>query len=194
MKRTHELLQPTVEQVKEEIKRVNYQRKFQRMVLNSLYTLVVVAAFSILLSTAFLPVLKIYGSSMTPTICEGEIVVVLKGTEFQQGDIVGLWYGNKLLVKRIIACPGQWVNIDPQGNVYVDELLLEEPYLQEKQLGDCNIEMPCQIQEDRFFVLGDHRSISQDSRNTVVGNIPKDQISGKVVFRIWPFEKFGTIK
>lgn len=194
MKKSAEIKRPNIEQLQTELNRLSYRSKYRKVLLSTIYTLIVVAAFSILISATFLPVLKIYGSSMTPTVSEGDIVVALKGSAFEKGDVIGLWYGDKLLVKRVIAGPGQWVNIDREGNVYVDDQLLDEPYLAEKAFGDCNIELPCQIPDDRYFVLGDHRATSQDSRNTVVGNIAKEQIVGRIIFRIWPFDRIGTVQ
>ena len=131
---------------------------------------------------------------MTPTISEGEIVVALKGSSFMSGDVVALWYNNKLLVKRVIAGPGEWVDSDEDGNVYVDGELLDEPYVTEKALGDCNLDLPYQVGDERYFVMGDHRSTSQDSRNTAVGCIAEEQIVGRIVFRVWPFDKIGKIE
>ena len=194
MKKQIELDHPDINQPEAEVDIVSYNSRFKKVLFNTVYVLVIVAAFSIIVSTVFLPVLKIYGSSMNPTVNEGDIVVALKGSNFDQGDVIGLWYGNKLLVKRVIAGPGQWVDIDQDGNVYVDDKLLDEPYISEKAVGDCDIDLPCQIPEDRYFVMGDHRLTSQDSRSTVVGNIAEEQIVGRIVFRIWPFSRLGTIQ
>lgn len=149
-----------------------------------------------LVATIFLPVLRIYGTSMSPTVNEGEIVVSLKGAEFEKSDIVALYYGNKLLVKRYIAGPGQWVDIDLDGNVYVDGELLDEPYLEDgaKAFGDTTITLPYQVPDGRYFVLGDNRATSQDSRSTTVGCIAEEQIVGKIVFRVWPLNEFGKIQ
>lgn len=192
MKNTDEQL-PSIEQLTAELRREKHKRRYSRTLRSTVYALIVVAAVAVLVATIFLPVLRIYGTSMTPTVSEGEIVVSLKGSEFKQGDIVALWYGNKLLVKRVIAGPTQWVNIDASGNVFVDGVMLDEPYLTERALGDCNIGLPYQVPDGRFFVMGDHRSVSQDSRNTAVGCIADEQIVGKIVFRIWPLDNFGRI-
>lgn len=185
---------PTVEQLKEELHRVKYKKRYKRVLRSTIYTLVVVAAFAVLVATIWMPVLQIYGASMTPTLEEGDIVVSVKGTDFKTGDLVCFYLGNKLLVKRYIAGPGQWVNIDADGNVYVDDRLLEEPYITEKALGDCNIELPYQVPDNRIFCLGDHRATSVDSRNTAVGCVSEEQIVGKIIFRVWPLGNFGTLK
>ena len=130
---------------------------------------------------------------MTPTLQEGEIVVAVKGSSFQTGDIIGCWYGNKLLIKRYIAGPGDWVNITEDGTVFVNEVELNEPYLEEKALGDCNIDLPYQVPDSRYFVIGDHRATSVDSRNTTVGCIAEEQVIGKIIFRIWPLTEFGRL-
>lgn len=184
---------PDIELLQAELSRVRYQRRYGRILRSTVYSLIVVAAVAVLVAVLLLPVLQIYGSSMSPTLQEGDIVLSVKGSELEPGDLVSFYIGNKLLVKRFIAGPGQWVDMDEQGNVYVDEILLEEPYLTEKALGDCNIELPYQVPENRIFVLGDHRTSSVDSRNTAVGCIAEEQIVGKIIFRVWPFSSFGTI-
>lgn len=185
---------PTVDQLKSELERVTYQKRYRSVLRSTVYTLLISAACAVLIATVFLPILQIYGSSMTPTLGEGDIVVSVKGMDFEAGDLISFYVGNKLLVKRYIAGPGQWVDIDDEGNVYVDDVLLDEPYVFEKALGDCNIELPYQVPESRYFVLGDHRISSVDSRNTSVGCVGEDQIVGKIVFRIWPFSRFGAVE
>lgn len=185
---------PGTEQLDEAIKTLKHRSRFRTVLRSTIYGLIVVAAVSVLVATIFLPVLRIYGNSMSPTVSEGEYVVCVKGSSFKQGDVVGLWYGNKLLVKRVIAGPFQWVDIDKDGNVYVDGELLDEPYLVEKALGDCNITLPYQVPDERYFVMGDHRSVSQDSRNTAVGCIAEEQIVGKIFFRVWPLDRFGPVQ
>ena len=185
---------PSVDQLRAELKRVRYRKRYGSVLRSTVYTLLISAACAVLVATIFLPILQIYGTSMTPTLSEGEIVVSVKGMDFQTGDLISFYVGNKLLVKRYIAGPGQWVDIDADGNVYVDDVMIEEPYVSEKALGDCNIELPYQVPESRYFVLGDHRISSVDSRNTAVGCIGDDQIVGKIVFRIWPFDRLGAIE
>lgn len=185
---------PSVEQLKAELIREKRRRRYGQILSSTLFTLVVVAAIAVLVAVLVMPVLRIYGGSMNPTLTEGDVVVSVKGTDFKQGDLVSFYYGNKLLVKRYIASAGQWVDIDENGDVYVDGELLDEPYLTEKALGECDIELPFQVPDGRIFVLGDHRTTSVDSRSASVGCIADEQIVGKIVFRIWPISGFGTVK
>ncbi len=189
---THDI--PDVEQLRAELSREQYKQRYRRVLRSTIYTLVVVAAVAVLISVLFLPVLQIYGTSMTPTLSEGDIVVSVKGADFESGDLIAFYLGNKILVKRCIAGPGQWVDIDEEGNVYIDGKLLEEPYLEEKALGDCNIELPYQVPDNRYFCLGDHRATSVDSRDTTVGCVSEEQIVGKIVFRVWPLSGLGTLE
>ena len=185
---------PSVEQLTAELRREKYKRSYRRVLRSTVYTLVVVAAIAVLVATIWMPVLRIYGASMTPTLNEGDIVVSLKGGDFQRGDLVAFYVGNKILVKRCIAGPGQWVDIDSSGNVSVDGEPLEEPYLTEKALGDSDIAYPYQVPESRYFCMGDHRSTSVDSRNTAIGCVAEEQIVGKIAFRVWPLPDFGALR
>ncbi len=189
-----ELTLPTSQQLEEELGRVKYRKRYRRVLRSTIYTLTTVAAIAVLVATLLLPVLQIYGSSMTPTLSDRDIVLTWKTSKFESGDVIAFYYNNKILVKRVIAQAGDWVDISPEGDVYVNGELLDEPYLTEKALGDCNIELPYQVPESRVFVMGDHRSISVDSRNTAVGCVAEEQIVGKLIFRVWPFDYFGEIK
>lgn len=184
---------PEISQIESELKREKHKGKYNRTLRSTIYSLIVVAAVAVLVATVFMPVLRIYGSSMAPTIGEGEIVVSLKGADFTCGDVIGFYYGNKLLVKRVIAGPGQWVDMDEEGNVSVNGQPLDEPYITDKAYGDVNIELPYQVPDGKYFVMGDHRSTSADSRNTAVGCIADEQIVGRIVFRVWPLNRFGTL-
>lgn len=185
---------PSLEQMEEEITRLKYKKSYGSALRGTLYSLAVVAAIAILVATLWLPVLQITGSSMTPTLEDGQFVVAIKNDDFQPGDITAFYYNNKILIKRVIASEGDWVDIDADGNVYVNGLLLEEPYIQEKSLGECNIELPYQVPDGKVFVMGDDRAISLDSRTTAVGSVSKEQVLGQVMFRVWPLKEFGSIK
>lgn len=184
---------PNLSQLEEELKRESYIWKYKKTLRSTISVLIVTAAAVVLLAFLIFPVFRIYGSSMSPTVNEGEIVVSLKGSRFECGDVIVLSFNNKLLVKRVIAGPGQWFDLDQDGNVYVDGELIDEPYLTDKAYGDCNISLPYQIPDGRYFVMGDNRSTSQDSRNSMVGCIAEEQIVGKALLRLWPFSKVGVI-
>ena len=188
MKKKRIVVAPTAEQLESEIKRVRNKRRYRSVMKSTIYMLVTVAAVAILVATLWLPVLQIYGNSMTPTLYNGDIVVSMKSSEFNQGDVVAFYYNNKILVKRVIAESGDWVNIDADGTIYVNDIVLDEPYLADKAYGDTNIELPYQVPDGKLFVVGDHRSTSVDSRNTAVGCVAQEQVVGKIVFRVWPFD------
>ena len=194
MKQKKPVEMPSQELLEAEVKRVRYRKRYKNVLRSTVYTLIVVSAAAVLAATIWLPVLQIYGASMNPTLDEGDIVVAVKGSGFQQGDLVAFYIGNKILVKRVIAGPGQLVDIDEDGNVYVDGQYLDEPYLAEKSLGDANIDLPYQVPDNRYFCMGDHRSTSVDSRHTEIGCVSEEQIVGKIVFRVWPFASIGTVK
>ena len=185
---------PSSEQVEAELNRVKYRRRYHRVLRSTVYILVTVAAAAILAATLWLPVLQIYGNSMTPTLKDGEILYTVKSSDLKVGDIVAFYYNNKILVKRMICSAGDWIDIDEDGTVYVNDKELEEPYLVEKALGDCNIELPYQVPDGKIFVMGDRRSTSVDSRNTAVGCVAREQIFGKIIFRIWPLKRLGAVE
>ena len=169
-------------------------RRFFRVFWSTVYTLIVIAAVVVLISNLFTPVLHIYGHSMNETLDEGDIVVALRGGDFKTGDIIGFYYNNQILIKRVIGSSGDWIDIDEEGTVYVNNKKLEEPYLDEKAFGECNITLPYQVPESRLFVMGDNRAVSIDSRNTAVGCVAEEQIVGKILGRIWPYDRIGLVE
>lgn len=182
------------EEVKEELSRLKERERYLKKVQKTLSILVVVAAISILVATLWMPVLKIYGSSMDPTLENGQIVVSIKTKKLKSGDVVAFWQGNKLLVKRVIASPGQKVDIDVNGKVFVDGKAISETYLDSESLGNTDIDFPHQVEESRWFCMGDNRESSIDSRSAVIGDVSKEQIEGKVLFSVWPLNKIGIVK
>lgn len=184
---------PPTDEIKEAYEKVSYRNRLIRSVVSTTNILIVVAAMTVLVAVLLLPVLRIYGQSMNNTLVSGELVVSVKGASFKTGDIVAFYYNNNILVKRVIANSGDWVDIDLDGNVYVNQKKIEEPYLKEKAFGEPTIDFPYQVPDERVFVLGDNRSVSIDSRHTSIGCVTSEQIVGKIVFRIWPLNKLGPI-
>lgn len=185
---------PTREQLEKELQRQNYKRSYMRILRSTIGALLIVASIAILVSVMLLPVLQIYGTSMTETLNNGDIVVSLKGSDFKTGDVIAFYYNNKILVKRVIATSGDWIDIDEEGTVTVNWQTIEEPYVNEKAKGECNIELPYQIPDGKVFVMGDHRATSIDSRNTAVGCVADEQVVGRIVFRVWPLSGLGTVE
>lgn len=181
----------TINQIESELKRETYKFKYKKVLSTTIYALIIVASSAALIATLLMPVLKISGSSMKPTFNEGEIVLSIKTKTLNTGDIVAFYHGNKLLVKRVIAKYGDWVNITEEGDVYINDELLDEPYILEKNQGNVDIEFPYQVPESSYFVLGDERKNSIDSRTKLVGTISKEDIIGKVIFKVWPIKKIG---
>ena len=179
---------PTKEQVERERKRYRRQKAYNKALGGTIYVLTIVAAVAVLIATLILPVLQIEGKSMEPTLVNGDILLLTKSVNFSRGELCGFSWNNKLLIKRVIGIPGDWIEIDTDGTVYLNGEKLEEPYAEQLAVGECDLEFPFQVPQEQYFVLGDMRETSIDSRNTLIGCVEKDQIVGKVFFRIWPFK------
>ena len=190
MQEKEKITLPKAELIRSELKRERNKIRYRRVIKNAIYALIIVAAVAALIATLVLPVLQISGESMEPTLNNGEIVVLVKTTKLDRGDLCGFSYNNKILIKRVIGLPGEVINIDAEGTVYVDGEALEEPYLTGKALGECDIEFPFTVPENEYFLMGDHRESSIDSRSTVIGCIKLEQIVGKIFWKIWPLSEF----
>lgn len=183
----------TTKQIEAELGRVKYSARYRRVLFSTLYALIITAAVAALIATLILPVLQIYGNSMTPTLVEGDIVLSVKTKNIKRGDIISFYYSNRILVKRVIGLPLDEIDIDEDGTVYVNGEKIDEPYVLEKSLGTCDIEFPYQVPEASYFVMGDHRETSIDSRTSAVGSISTDEIVGKIIFSVWPMKHFGAV-
>lgn len=184
---------PSVQQLEQELEREKYKNRFLKTLRNTVFTLVTVAAVAVLIATIWMPVLQIYGNSMTPMLNDGEIVMSLKTSKINKGEVIAFYYNNKILIKRVIGNSGDWIRVTDNGDVYVNDILLDEPYVSDMALGDSNIEYPYQVPEGKVFVMGDHRSVSVDSRNTSVGCVSQEQIVGRLLFKLWPIKDIGRI-
>lgn len=179
---------PTKKQVETERKRYRRQKAYNKALGGTLYVLTIVAAVAVLIATLVIPVLQIEGTSMAPTLVNGDIVLLTKTSSFDRGELCGFSWNNKLLIKRVIGIPGDWIEMDTDGTVYRNGEKLDEPYAEQLAVGECDLEFPFQVPQEQYFVLGDMRESSIDSRNTLIGCVAKEQIVGKVFFRVWPFK------
>lgn len=184
---------PSLDVIEAALKKEEYKSSYSKVLRSTVFSLIVVAAAAVLVAVLLLPVLQISGQSMTETLQDGDIVVAVNSSKFETGDVIAFYYNNNILVKRVIAYAGDWVDIDEDGNVYVNGEKLDEPYISDKALGECNIDLPYQVPDGRCFVMGDHRAVSIDSRNTAVGCVSSDMVVGKILFRVWPMTEFGTV-
>ena len=181
---------PEVDLLKSELKKEKYKRRYKRLLRSTVNALIVVAAVAALIATLFLPVLQIAGTSMEPNLTDGDIVALVKTENFEAGDLCAFYYSNKILIKRVIATPGDYLWINSDGTVYVNGKELQEPYLQKRALGECDIDFPYQVPENAYFMMGDQRETSIDSRSSTIGCIAEDQIIGKIIFKFWPLTEF----
>lgn len=184
---------PSIELLEQEVQRVRYKRRYRNVLKSTIYALVTVAAVAVLVATLWLPVMQTYGNSMSPTLNNGEIIFSVKTGKPDRGDVIAFYYNNKVLVKRVIGLPGDWVDIREDGTVYINNRMMIEPYLSERSFGNADIDLPYQVPDGKYFVMGDHRATSADSRHTAVGCIGSDQIIGRILFRVWPLDQFGPV-
>lgn len=184
---------PSAERLKSDIEKEKYRQRYAKVLKSTVYALVVVAAVAVLIATLILPVVQIAGTSMEPTLYEGDIVILVKGRSVDRGELCAFSYSNKILIKRVIAVPGDYVNIDADGTVYVNGEAIDEPYVTGKSLGECDVELPLQVPENQYFLMGDQRATSIDSRSTVIGCVTEDQILGRLFLRIWPLRGISFI-
>ena len=183
----------STQELEDELRHEKDKKNFVLSLRSTVYFLLTVSAAAVLVAMFVMPVLRIYGTSMTPTLHEGNIVLAVKKTHFKTGDVVAFYYNNKVLVKRVVGKPGEWVNIDSRGTVFIDNAALEEPYIENKGKGQCDITLPYQVPDSRVFVMGDNRSVSVDSRSASIGCVAEEQVIGKIVFKIWPLNDFGFV-
>lgn len=191
--RTESTFKPTSAQIEAELQRVSHRTAYRKALFSTLNVLLLVAALAVLVSTLVLPVLQISGDSMLPTLEHGDIIVLIKTDHFETGDLCSFSWNNKTLIKRVIGVPGDWIEMDEEGTIYLNGNALDEPYITDKHLGECDIEFPYQVPENSIFVVGDRRETSIDSRSSVIGCVNYEQVIGKVLFRVWPLKKLGPV-
>ena len=194
MKKKKPLELPSIEELEAEISRKKRKQNQHHLLRSAIYALITVAAVTALIAVLFMPVLKTYGGSMSPTLLEGELVAVIKTDKAEAGDIIAFYYNNKIFIKRVIALGGSTVDVDEDGNVFVDGVRLDEPYVEERSFGNGDVEFPCDVPAGQYFVLGDNRLSSADSRSSILGTISPDDVLGRVIFCVWPPSRIGAVR
>ena len=184
---------PSIEMLEAELRRERHHRRYLRTLRTTLFSLLVVAAVAVIIAVLLMPILQISGSSMEDTLRDGDLVISLNNGKYKTGDVIGFYFNTGILIKRVIAVAGDWVDFDDDGTVYVNGVRLDEPYVTEKSIGECNISLPYQVPDSKCFVMGDHRASSVDSRNTAVGCVANDTVVGKLLLRFWPLDRFGAV-
>lgn len=185
---------PSIEELEDELARERKRRaqsKVLRIIIGILFAVIAAAVAVVIL---VLPIYEISGSAMAHTLNNGDIVAAIKTNVFYNGDIIAYNFDDDIQIKRVIGRSGDKIDIDSSGHIFVNGAQLDEPYVEEFDLGDCDIEFPFDVPLDQNFVVGDHRDVSVDSRNTAVGCIKDEDVIGKIVFRIWPINAIGTVK
>ncbi len=180
---------PTLEQLNAELKRTRYNRRYGAALRGTFLILALIAVSAIVASFVFLSVIRIQGSSMSPTLQSGDIVVALKSGTVQKGDLAAFYFNDRLLVKRAIANAGDEISILPNGTVSLNGAALNESYVAAPALGDCDIAFPYTVPPERLFVMGDERLLSLDSRHSAIGCVAPEQLVGRVFLRIWPLDQ-----
>mgnify|MGYP002509770300 FL=1 len=185
---------PPIEFLREELVREEARYSFRKTLWNIAVLLTAAAAVTALVTTRLFVLIQINGSSMAPTLVNGEIIFLRQTKKVEPGDMIGFYYGGRILLKRVIGIGGDQIEIDSEGNVYVNGGMIDEPYLAEKSPGKCDLEFPCEVPEGMVFVLGDNRAISVDSRIRSIGCVEENQIVGKTAFRVWPPDRMGVMR
>ncbi len=183
----------SINDIENELKRETYKTKYNRILRSTIYGLIIVISCATIIASLLMPVVEISGDSMSPLLNEGEIVLTVKTKNIKKGDIIAFYHGNKILIKRVIASPSDWVYMNDDGTVFVNGKEINESYIKNKTLGDITIEFPLQVQDNKWFVLSDKRDLIIDSRNSDIGLISNDDLIGKIIFRIWPLKKIGSV-
>ena len=184
---------PELNEIESEMSQVRSKGRFRQSLKGTFGALVVVVAIAVIIAFILLPVLKITnGHNMEPGFQTGDIILLQKTSKAEKGDVCAFYFNNKLLLRRVIAGEGDKVEIDEQGYVKVNgEFLEEDGYISEHALGQCDIDFPFHVPAGQYFVMGDNRDFAFDSRATNFGCVSQEEIYGKPMARIYPFDRFA---